>query len=47
MRPVPGGFALWDWHVNQYPPEKAGLDGGYDIYAKPAERVVAEFYRGK
>ena len=39
-----GGFAIWDWTWKQYPEEKAAAHGGYDIYAKPAELVVKEFY---
>lgn len=38
------GFAVWDWAGRQYPPEKALSNGGYEIYGKPAERVVAEYY---
>lgn len=39
-----GGFAVWDWAGRQYPLEKALLNGGYEIYGKPAEKVVAEYY---
>lgn len=39
-----GGFALWDWGIRQYPAAAAVKHGGYDIYAKPAEKIVAEFY---
>lgn len=38
------GFAIWDWSARQYPAAAAGKHSGYDIYAKPAEKVVAEFY---
>ncbi len=38
------GFAVWDWSARQYPAAAAGKHGGYDIYAKPAEKVVAAFY---
>ncbi len=38
------GFAVWDWSWKQYAKEKAAGHGGYDIYAKPAEAVVREFY---
>lgn len=41
------GFALWDWSAKQYAPEKAGINGGYDIYCKPAEKVVKDFYENK
>lgn len=40
------GFALWDWRANLYPLERAAYDRGYDIYGKPAEQVVAAYYRG-
>ncbi len=36
------GFAVWDWRWKQY--ENAESDGGYDIYLKPAEMVVKNFY---
>ena len=39
------GFALWDWKGNQYTAEQAATDTGYDVYRKPAELVVAEFYK--
>ena len=38
------GFSLWDWAWKQYPPVRAEKHGGYDIYFKPAEKVVSEFY---
>lgn len=39
------GFALWDWRGRQYTEEEVMTDTGYDIYLKPAEAVVAEFYK--
>ncbi|MCD8013836.1 MAG: 1,4-beta-xylanase [Lachnospiraceae bacterium] len=39
-----GGYALWDWNWRQYPIAEAARDKKYDIYGKPAEQVVAEFY---
>lgn len=39
------GFALWDWSGNQYPENEAQTNGGYDIYGKPAQQIVSEFYR--
>ncbi|MBQ6696180.1 MAG: 1,4-beta-xylanase [Lachnospiraceae bacterium] len=39
------GFAIWDWAGKQYDLEQAQNQGGYDVYGKPAERVVAEVYR--
>ena len=38
------GFAVWDWAWRQYPEGKADTNGGYDIYNKPAEKVVKQFY---
>ncbi len=43
-RPWVNGFAIWDWAWKQYSECKADKHGGYDIFAKPAERVVKEFY---
>lgn len=39
-----GGFCLWDWAWKQYPECKADSHGGYDIYLKPAEKIVKEYY---
>ncbi|MBQ9948417.1 MAG: 1,4-beta-xylanase [Oscillospiraceae bacterium] len=41
------GFAIWDWAWRQYQESKAEVHGGYDIYLKPAEKVVSEFYGRK
>lgn len=41
------GFALWDWRGNQYTLQEAIVHGGYDVYGKPAEQVVQEFYKNK
>ena len=41
------GFGVWDWAGRQYSVQDAMTHGGYDIYAKPAEQVVAEFYGRK
>lgn len=41
------GFGVWDWAGRQYSVQDAVTHGGYDIYAKPAEQVVAEFYGRK
>lgn len=38
------GFALWDWSGRQYQLRSALSNKGYEIYGKPAEKVVAEFY---
>lgn len=39
------GFCFWSWAWRQYSPAAASKDGGYDIYGKPAEEVVREFYQ--
>lgn len=41
------GFAVWDWCGKQYPISKAETHKGYDIYGKPAEKVVRDFYGNK
>ena len=38
------GFAAWDWRWNQYSLSKGKKHSGYEIYAKPAEKVIADFY---
>ncbi|MCR5420742.1 MAG: 1,4-beta-xylanase [Lachnospiraceae bacterium] len=41
------GFFLWDWSIKLYPDKKASTDKGYDIYNKPAEKIVKAFYASK
>ena len=41
------GFALWDWRSILYPLAEADKEPGYDIYGKPAEKVVARVYGEK
>lgn len=38
------GIAIWDWCHHLYPERKACEDRFYGIYAKPAEKVLAEFF---
>ena len=38
------GFCVWDWSCRQYNLCKAPTHGGYEIYGKPAEAVVKEYY---
>jgi len=38
------GFVLWDWPAEQYPRHTAEKQGGYNIYGKPAEEVVRDFF---
>ncbi len=42
-----GGFALWDWRSILYPITEADKQPGYDIYGKPAEKIVAKVYGEK
>ena len=42
-----GGFAAWDWCGKQYSPEAALTDKGYEIYCKPAEKVIKDYYGKK
>ena len=39
------GFALWSWSHNLYAPAQASKHGDYEIFAKPAESVIADYYR--
>lgn len=41
------GFGIWAWNSRCYPVEKASDHKGYDIYAKPAEKVVFKYYGRK
>lgn len=38
------GFCLWDWSCKQYSLCKATTHSAYEIYGKPAEDVVKEYY---
>jgi hypothetical protein len=38
------GYGLWDWSWNLYHPGDADKNGGYDIFGKPAETVVQEYF---
>lgn len=42
-----GGFGVWDWGARQYPLSKAAAHGGYDVYGKPAEKVISDYYAGR
>jgi hypothetical protein len=42
-----GGFGLWDWAWRQYHIGDADKQSGYDLYGKPAEFVVKEYYTSK
>ena len=39
-----GGFALWDWGWKKYSLDDVENQWGYDIYGKPAEKIVADYY---
>lgn len=41
-----GGFFLWDWPWKHCPESKTATDTGYDVYNKPAEKVVKKYYEG-
>ncbi len=42
-----GGMALWSWTHQLYPENEAGRHGDYEIFAKPAERVICSYYQKK
>ncbi|MFD2670889.1 glycoside hydrolase family 113 [Marinicrinis sediminis] len=42
-----GGFMLWDWPAELYAAEEAAADKDYNVYAKPAEEIVATYYQRK
>lgn len=41
------GFGLWDWKSSLYDEDKAKDDKGYEVYGKPAEKIIKEFYNSK
>ena len=41
------GMALWSWTPQLYPPNEAACHGDYEIFAKPAERVISSYYQKK
>lgn len=41
------GFFLWDWRIKLYHLRDALKDDGYDIYGKPAEKIVHDHYISK
>ena len=45
-RPWVSGFVLWDWPAALYALSEAEKQGGYNIYGKPAEKVVYDFFSG-
>lgn len=38
------GFAMWDWRWKQYSLSSAKHDKGYEVYGKPAEKVIKKYY---
>lgn len=38
------GFVMWDWAWNQYSLSKAKDHKGYEVYGKPAEKVIKKYY---
>lgn len=41
------GIAIWDWCHHLYPEKKASENCFYGIFAKPAEKVLADFYQSR
>ena len=41
------GMALWSWTHQLYPANEAACHGDYEIFAKPAERVISSYYQKK
>ncbi len=41
------GFGIWDWAWKQYHIDDADKNNGYDIFGKPAEAVVREYYKSR
>ena len=41
------GFALWEWRSDLYDAKEALTRTDYELYAKPAERVVKQYYDRK
>ncbi|MDE6608044.1 MAG: 1,4-beta-xylanase, partial [Lachnospiraceae bacterium] len=39
-----GGFALWSWTDQLYSPDSASARGDYELFEKPAEKVVYNYY---
>lgn len=38
------GFAMWDWSCKQYSLNSAESNKGYEVYGKPAEKVIKKYY---
>lgn len=41
------GFMLWDWPAELYAADVASSDNGYNVYQKPAESRIREFYTAR
>ncbi|GHU78607.1 hypothetical protein FACS189462_3570 [Spirochaetia bacterium] len=46
-RPWVEGYGLWSWGADLYDPDQAVNHKKYELYAKPAEKVVYKYFRGK
>lgn len=44
-RPWVGGMAFWSWGARLYPEQMANARMDYEIFGKPAEQCVKEYYR--
>lgn len=42
-----GGFAMWSWNDSLYAPQEAAKRGDYELFAKPAEKVICSYYKKK
>jgi hypothetical protein len=43
-----GGYGLWSWSgALPYTEDRSGNNKGYELYAKPAEKVVREYFKSK
>lgn len=43
-RPWVSGFAAWAWPCELYSAEEAARHGGYEMYGKPAEKIIKGYY---
>ncbi|MCL5064332.1 MAG: glycosyl hydrolase family 53 [Firmicutes bacterium] len=41
------GFFWWDWRTHLYPLGQAAEDTGFDIYGKPAEQILRQYYQSQ
>lgn len=46
-RPWVLGYAFWSWSAIPYTRTEASKNRGYDVYLKPAQEVIGNFYKNK